>query len=33
MYGAPEALLGKGPSEATDQYSLAISYFELRTGF
>jgi serine/threonine protein kinase len=31
-YGAPEVLLGNGPSAATDQYSLAISYFELRTG-
>ena len=30
-YGAPEVLLGNGPSHATDQYSLAISYFELRT--
>ncbi len=31
-YGAPEVLTGSGPSEATDQYSLAISYYELRTG-
>jgi serine/threonine protein kinase len=31
-YGAPEVLLGKGPTSTTDQYSLAISYFELRTG-
>lgn len=31
-YGAPEVLIGKGPSARTDQYSLAISYFELRTG-
>lgn len=31
-YGAPEVLLGQGPTSATDQYSLAISYFELRTG-
>ncbi|MGE0756249.1 MAG: serine/threonine-protein kinase, partial [Pirellulaceae bacterium] len=31
-YGAPEVLLGKGPTTTTDQYSLAISYFELRTG-
>jgi serine/threonine protein kinase len=31
-YGAPEVLIGKGPSATTDQYSLAISYFELRTG-
>jgi serine/threonine protein kinase len=31
-YGAPELLLGKSPSQTTDQYSLAITYFELRTG-
>jgi len=31
-YGAPEVFLGPGPSSATDQYSLAISYYELRTG-
>jgi len=31
-YGAPEVLLGAGPTATTDQYSLAISYFELRTG-
>lgn len=31
-YGAPEVLFGAGPSNATDQYSLAISYIELRTG-
>lgn len=31
-YGAPEVLLGAGPSHTTDQYSLAITYFELRTG-
>lgn len=31
-YGAPEILFGKGPTATTDQYSLAISYFELRTG-
>lgn len=32
-YSAPELLLGKPPVETTDQYSLAISYVELRTGF
>ncbi len=31
-YAAPEVLLGKGPGRATDQYSLAITYYELRTG-
>jgi serine/threonine protein kinase len=31
-YGAPEVLLGRGPGPWTDQYSLAITYFELRTG-
>jgi serine/threonine protein kinase len=31
-YGAPELLLGHGPSPFTDQYSLAISYVELRSG-
>ena len=31
-YGAPEILLGRGPGPWTDQYSLAITYFELRTG-
>lgn len=31
-YGAPEVLLGTGPTATTDQYSLAISYVELRTG-
>jgi serine/threonine protein kinase len=31
-YGAPEVLLGAGPSSSTDHYSLAISYYELRTG-
>ena len=30
-YAAPECLDGK-PSAATDQYSLAVSYYELRTG-
>lgn len=32
-YSAPEILLGKAAVESTDQYSLAISYVELRTGF
>jgi serine/threonine protein kinase len=31
-YIAPELLLHSKPSGATDQYSLAISYYELRTG-
>lgn len=31
-YGAPELFWENKPSEATDQYSLAISYYELRTG-
>lgn len=31
-YGAPECLEGNKPSASTDQYSLAISYVELRTG-
>jgi len=31
-YIAPETLQGAQPTPATDQYSLAISYFELRTG-
>lgn len=31
-YGAPELLRGDKPSATTDQYSLAISYVELRTG-
>jgi tetratricopeptide (TPR) repeat protein/serine/threonine protein kinase len=31
-YIAPEMLQGAQPTPATDQYSLAISYFELRTG-
>src|SRR6185312_13545773 len=31
-YGAPELFWENKPSGATDQYSLAISYYELRTG-
>ena len=31
-YAAPECIAGKSPSAATDQYSLAVSYVELRTG-
>ncbi len=31
-YMAPECIEGHQPSDATDQYSLAISYVELRTG-
>ena len=31
-YIAPECVRGTEPSLATDQYSLAIAYFELRTG-
>lgn len=31
-YIAPECIEGKQPSAATDQYSLALTYFELRTG-
>lgn len=31
-YAAPEILMGKGPTGTTDQYSLAVSYYELRTG-
>jgi serine/threonine protein kinase len=31
-YGAPECLKENKPSHSTDQYSLAISYYELRTG-
>ncbi len=31
-YGAPELIEGQPPSSATDQYSLAITYVELRTG-
>jgi serine/threonine protein kinase len=32
-YGAPEFLRDQRPSNGTDQYSLAITYIELRTGF
>ena len=31
-YAAPECLVEGIPSASTDQYSLAVSYFELRTG-
>ncbi|MCH8042463.1 MAG: protein kinase [Planctomycetes bacterium] len=31
-YASPEYLDGQRPSGSSDQYSLAISYFELRTG-
>lgn len=31
-YAAPELIEGNQPSHSTDQYSLAISYVELRTG-
>jgi tetratricopeptide (TPR) repeat protein len=31
-YAAPECLKEGKPSNSTDQYSLAVSYFELRTG-
>jgi serine/threonine protein kinase len=31
-YGAPETWRGERPRPTTDQYSLAISYYELRTG-
>lgn len=31
-YAAPECIQGNPPSATTDQYSLAISYIELRTG-
>jgi len=31
-YMAPEVLISKKPGPKTDQYSLAITYFELRTG-
>lgn len=31
-YAAPECIQGHPPSPTTDQYSLAISYVELRTG-
>lgn len=31
-YMAPEVIRNRKPSNATDQYALAITYFELRTG-
>ena len=31
-YGAPECIANNAPSSSTDQYSLAISYVELRCG-
>lgn len=31
-YAAPEVFDGRGLGPATDQYSLAVSYYELRTG-
>lgn len=31
-YGAPELFWENKPTHATDQYSLAITYYELRTG-
>jgi tetratricopeptide (TPR) repeat protein/serine/threonine protein kinase len=31
-YMAPEVIRNRKPSHATDQYALAITYFELRTG-
>jgi len=31
-YAAPECLVEGKPSSTTDQYSLAVSYYELRTG-
>lgn len=31
-YMAPEVIRNRKPSSATDQYALAITYFELRTG-
>lgn len=31
-YAAPECLSRQGPGPRTDQYSLAVSYYELRTG-
>lgn len=32
FYAAPEILVGKGPGPGTDQFSLAVSYYHLRTG-
>ena len=31
-YAAPECLIEGKPSATTDQYALAITYFELKTG-
>lgn len=31
-YASPEAFSARGPGAGSDQYSLAISYYELRTG-
>lgn len=31
-YAAPEVFMRRGPTSFSDQYSLAISYYELRTG-
>jgi tetratricopeptide (TPR) repeat protein len=31
-YAAPECLVEGKPSDSTDQYSLAVSYYELKTG-
>lgn len=31
-YAAPECLVSGRPSDSTDQYSLAVTYYELRTG-
>ncbi|MBI3467117.1 MAG: protein kinase, partial [Planctomycetes bacterium] len=32
LYMAPEVIQNREPSRSTDQYSLAITYYELRTG-
>lgn len=31
-YASPEVIRGRGPSHSTDQYSLAITFYELRCG-
>jgi len=31
-YAAPEIIRDKGPTNSTDQYSLALTYYELRSG-